>query len=523
MKTFLSRPLIRGRALSEQPAMQIRNAAHSCESDADLIQTLHAIFKKVMTFDHIIFITPDNKNSRTYYIWPPYKGNDVLYWPRSQEVDEIMLNNYYNTILRICEHGDYATVTISVLQKYMKEAHGENFSLIFLRRVIQERFLGFIGFVSFRKNAYDEEDAAVMFDLLEPLIYLWEKRYPHARNLELPRHDPDYFSLINLPGMQRSLNLIHKVSREDIPVLILGETGTGKEGVANLIYRGSGRYMRPFIKINCGGIPPSLLESKLFGYQKGAFTGAFHDTPGCFEMADTGVLLLDELGELPLSAQTHLLRVLQERVIERVGSSVELPVNVRIIAATNRNLSLMVRDGTFRRDLLYRLSIFPIYIPALRERPEDIPVLLNFFILQQSRRMGFSAPPELSPSELSRLIAYPWPGNIREMQNAVTRAMLLWNGKKESEFTIDAGEDLFRDMFPPLNVPPHRKPEQDSQPLSSLRLEDVEREHILRVLAMTEGRVAGKGGAAELLDMNPSTLRARMQKLNIGKNAERVR
>lgn len=517
MKTFLSRPACRGRKLPDQLTTQIRHAAHACENDSTLIQSLYAAFKKIINFDHIIFISPDNRLSRTYYIWPPYKGNEVFCWPKSQEVDEIMLNNYHNTMLRICEHGDYATVTISVLQKYMKEAHTDNFSLIFLRRVIQERFLGFIGFVSFQKNAYDKEDAAVMFDLLDPLVYLWEKRYPHARNLELPHDDPDYFSLINLPGMQRSLNLIHKVSREDIPVLLLGETGTGKEGVANLIYRGSGRYMRPFIKINCGGIPPSLLESKLFGYQKGAFTGAFHDTPGCFEMADTGVLLLDELGELPLSAQTHLLRVLQEKVIERVGSSVELPVNVRIIAATNRNLSLMVRDGTFRRDLLYRLSIFPIYIPALRERPEDIPVLLNFFILQQSRRMGFSTPPLLSSVEMSRLIAYPWPGNIREMQNAVTRAMLLWNGKKESEFTIDAGEDLFRGMFPPLNFAPHREPEPFSSSPPSLRLEDVEREHILRVLAMTEGRIAGKGGAAELLDINPSTLRARMQKLNIGK------
>ncbi len=515
MKTFLSRPTDHGRALPEQLSLRIRKAARDCQDDAELIRTLHAIFQKVLRFDHIIFIAPENKHSRLYYIWPPCHGNEILLWPKSQENDEIMLNAYHNTMLRICEHGDYATTTISVLQKYMKEAYTENFSLMFLRRVIQERFFGLIGFVSFRKNAYDEDDAAVMFDLLEPLVYLWETRYPHSRNLELPRHDSEYFSLINLPGMQKSLSLIHKVSREDIPALILGETGTGKEGVANLIYRGSGRYMRPFIKINCGGIPPTLLESKLFGYQKGAFTGAFHDTPGCFEMADTGVLLLDELGELPLSAQTHLLRVLQEKVIERVGSSVETPVNVRIIAATNRNLSLMVKDGSFRRDLLYRLSIFPIYIPALRERPEDIPVLLNFFMLQQSRRMGFPEPPELAPSELARLIAYPWPGNIREMQNAVTRAMMLWNGKKNSAFVIDAGEDLFRNMFPPLDLTPPRAPDPPSS--SSMRLEDVEREHITRVLAMTKGRVAGKGGAAEILDVNPSTLRARMQKLNIGK------
>lgn len=515
MKTFLSRPVDRGRPLPERLPMLIEKAADECPDDSALIQALHSVFQKALHFDHILFISPDSKSSRTYYIWPPCNGNEILHYPKSQEVDEIILNTYHHTMLRICERGDYATITISVLQKYMKEASSENFSLIFLRRVIQERFLGLIGFVSFRKNAYDEDDAAVLFDLLEPLVQLWEQRYPHARNLELPRHDPDYFSLINLPGMQKSLSLIHTVSREEIPVLLLGETGTGKEGVANLIYRGSGRYTRPFIKINCGGIPPSLLESKLFGYQKGAFTGAFHDTPGCFELADTGVLLLDELGELPLSAQAHLLRVLQEHVIERVGSSTELPVNVRIIAATNRNLSLMVKDGTFRRDLLYRLSIFPIYIPALRERPEDIPVLLNFFILQQSRRMGFSSPPSLSPSEMSRLIAYPWPGNIREMQNAVTRAMLLWSGKRSSEFTIEAGEDLFRNMFPPLETKQPGASEAFPPSSASLRLEDVEKAHIMRVLAMTKGRLAGRGGAAELLDVNPSTLRARMKKLRM--------
>ena len=175
----------------------------------------------------------------------------------------------------------------------------------------------------------------------------------------------------------------------------------------------------------------------------------------------------------------------------------------------------MVKDGTFRRDLLYRLSIFPIYIPALRERPEDIPVLLNFFILQQSRRMGFSSPPALSPSEMSRLIAYPWPGNIREMQNAVTRAMLLWSGKKSAEFTIEAGEDLFKNMFPPLELKQPGASEAQTPSPASLRLEDVEKAHILRVLAMTKGRLAGRGGAAELLDVNPSTLRARMKKLRI--------
>jgi transcriptional regulator with GAF, ATPase, and Fis domain len=222
-----------------------------------------------------------------------------------------------------------------------------------------------------------------------------------------------------------------------------------------------------------------------------------------------------------MGAQADLLRVLQERVLERVGSSEEIPVNVRIIAATNRNLAEMAEKRRFRSDLLYRLSVFPIYIPALRERPEDIPVLLNFFVLQQAKRRGFVIPPRIQPSEMRRLCGYGWPGNIREMQNAVIRAMLLWNGAKESAFTIDVGRRLFAGMFTAAQAQaaPQQAEQADGIPSisGSLRLEDAEREHIRRVLDMTGGRVTGKGGAAELMDINPSTLRARMKKLGVAR------
>lgn len=498
----------------------LREKAALCADAPALLAEMGKEFRKILPFDHIIYMEPGDSSSRVYHLWPAYKGNTRLNWPQLRESDAVILNSYHDTLLRICAHGDYVTTTISVLQKYMKEAYSDDFSLLFIRKVIQERFIGLIGFISFRKDAYGEKDAATVFALLESFIFMWEKfcRGVQESDSHVPGHDADFFSLINLPGMQKVLKLINRVSREDIPVLLLGETGTGKEGVANLIYRGSGRALRPFIKINCGGIPLSLLESKLFGYQKGAFTGAVRDTPGCFELADTGSLLLDELGELPLSAQAHLLRVLQEKVIERVGSSLEIPVNVRIIAATNRNLAEMVQRGEFRRDLLYRLSIFPVYIPALRERPEDIPVLLNFFILQQSRKQGFATPPALARSELRRLCAYPWPGNIREMQNAVIRAMLIWDGARESGFSIEVGTNLFAGMFPPL---PASFPEETGMRApqlpypDSLRMEDMERKHILRVLDMAGQQIAGQGGAAEMLDVNPSTLRARMKKLGI--------
>lgn len=492
----------------------LRRAAVGSASTGELLEKVGEALRDVLEFDHIVYMEPGTYTTRVYKLWPCYNGLDTLNYPITQEQDIIILNSYHDTLVRICGKDDYGTITISVLRKYMKEACRDDFSLLFLRKVVAERFIGLFGFISFRKNAYGEREVSVLFELLDAFLYLWKKMSPNAQDTSLPPHDADFFSLINLPGMQNVLKLLYKVSREDIPVLLLGETGTGKEGVANMIYRGSGRSHRPFIKINCGGIPLSLVESKLFGYQKGAFTGAVRDTPGCFELADTGVLLLDELGELPLSAQAHLLRVLQEKVIERVGSSIEIPVNVRVIAATNRNLADMVERRQFRSDLLYRLSIFPIYIPALRERPEDIPVLLNFFILQQARKQGFVVPPKLSPSEMRRLCAYAWPGNIREMQNAVIRAMLIWDGMKENEFTIEVGRKLFAGMF---SASPEKSQSgaQDVTRERGLRMEDVERAHIRRVLQMTGGRVTGRGGAAEILDMNPSTLRARMRKLGV--------
>lgn len=519
MKTYLVSPDAAPHPQCGKVKRLLREAAAHGSSQEVFLERLFSALSQVLEFNHVLWVEPSSYTSRIYKIWPPYKKNILLYWQQSREADAVLLASYHETMVRICGKDDYGAVTVSVLKKYMREASTDEFSLLFVRAVIQKRFIGVIGLVAFRKDAFGESDVATCFELSESFRYVWNRMAPSNCEAEIPPHDADFFSLNYLPGMQNLMRMLSRVSREEIPILLLGETGTGKEGIANMIYRGSGRYRRPFIKINCGGIPFSLMESKLFGYQKGAFTGADKDTPGCFELADTGTLLLDELGELPMAAQAHLLRVLQERVIERVGSSIEIPVNVRIIAATNRNLVDLVRRKRFRQDLLYRLSIFPIYIPALRERPEDIPVLLNFFILQQARRVGFVAAPKLAPSEMRRLCAYPWPGNIREMQNAVTRAMLIWNGTRESSFTIEVGRDLFAGMF---SAPPVREEHvvlsaETGQACSSLRMEDVEKAHIRRVLRMAGGRITGRGGAAELLDMNPSTLRARMRKLGISR------
>ena len=518
MQTFLSSPMTEVHARCADVKRIIHEAAgHTLDR---FMETVGPALRNMFHFDYFFCLDATSADVRRYLIWPPYKGTRDMFYTATREQDAIVVNSYRDTMVRICGRDDIDIIAVSVMKKYMREANNCDFSLIFLRKVMNRNFIGQIGFITFRKDTYGESDAATLFELLDSFRLFWEKRAERFPVGSVKNHDNNYLSLINLPGMQKVLKLVYAVCREDFPVLLLGETGTGKEGVANLIYKGSARHEGSFIKINCGGIPLSLMESKLFGYVKGAFTGAARDTPGCFEMADGGALLLDEIGELPMGAQADLLRVLQEHVLERVGSSEEIPVNVRIIAATNRNLADMAEKRRFRSDLLYRLSVFPIYIPALRERPEDIPVLLNFFVLQQAKRRGFVIPPRIQPSEMRRLSEYGWPGNIREMQNAVIRAMLIWNGAKESAFTIDVGRRLFAGMF---SSQEQTAPQQAAQAIEksslagSLRLEDAERAHIRRVLDMTGGRVTGRGGAAELMDINPSTLRARMKKLGIAR------
>ena len=299
-------------------------------------------------------------------------------------------------------------------------------------------------------------------------------------------------------GIWKVLQNIDMVATADSTVLILGETGTGKELVARAIHRNSGRKSGPFVRVNCAALPESLLESELFGHEQGAFTGATQQRTGRFELADGGTIFLDEIGEMPLAAQSRLLRVLQEQELERVGSSRTIRVDARVLAATNRNLLEMVDEGTFREDLYYRLNVFPLPIPPLRERPEDIPALVRFFLTKLRDRLGRRI--EQVPDQvLAALQAYAWPGNVRELENVVERAMIL-----------TGGDTL---QLAPGVVPTARKKDRHApQPLS---LVEVERQHIEQVLEQTGGVVAGPQGAARLLELNPNTLRSRMAKLGI--------
>ncbi len=301
-------------------------------------------------------------------------------------------------------------------------------------------------------------------------------------------------------ALRRVREQIAQVVATDSTVLIQGETGTGKELVARALHEKSARRDRPLVKINCAALPRELVESELFGHERGAFTGATQLRRGRFDLADGGTLFLDEVGELPLETQPKLLRVLQEHEFERIGGAHSLKVDVRVLAATNRDLQAEVDATRFRADLYFRLNVFPIRLPPLRERRDDIPRLLEHFASKTGRRLG-RAIDGLSPAFVERACAYDWPGNVRELENVVERALITARGG-----VLDASEHL------PVSAGAVR-----AKAMGDDRLEEVERAHIRRVLDDTGWRVEGDRGAAHKLGLNPSTLRGRMRKLGIHK------
>lgn len=312
-------------------------------------------------------------------------------------------------------------------------------------------------------------------------------------------------------GMKGIMEMVRQVAPLTSPVLLLGETGVGKEVIATAIHNLSPRKNGPLIKVNCGAIPESLMDSELFGHEKGAFTGALFQKRGRFERAHGGTIFLDEIGELTPGAQVRLLRVIQEKEIERVGGTEVLHPDIRVIAATHRNLEVMLAEGTFRKDLYFRLSVFPVLIPPLRERRADIPALVQHFMMKKAREMGWVEVPTLVPGAIDKLMNYNWPGNVRELQNAIERALIL---NREKPLDFDYLGKIISDQATTTPLIGSDGP---------YALEQVLSQHIMRVLEMTGGQVGGEKGAAALLQMNPSTLRTKMRKLHIPFGRKRVK
>jgi transcriptional regulator with GAF, ATPase, and Fis domain len=342
-------------------------------------------------------------------------------------------------------------------------------------------------------NALRHREVLKLKDLLTD-----DNRYLHG---ELRRISGDEIIGANF-GLKNVMFKVQQVASLDSPVLLLGETGVGKDVIANAIHYSSSRSDGPFVSVNCGAIPETLIDSELFGHEKGAFTGALAQKRGRFERANRGTIFLDEIGELPLQAQVRLLKVLQSKEIERVGGVKTIPLDIRIIAATNRNLEEMVKTGHFREDLWFRLNVFPIWIPPLRDRRSDIPALLDHFIKLKSKELKLPAVPDLSEGEMEGILNYTWPGNVRELQNVVERELIL-NPRGPLKFANLKGVG-------------HKESIEDMEIIDQMtHLDEIISIHIRRILNKTRGKIHGKGGAAELLGINPSTLRNRMNKLGI--------
>ena len=375
------------------------------------------------------------------------------------------------------------------------------------------------------RPAPDGSYTRTMFiDVTDRVLMEREKARLEAQNTYLIEEIKETHNFEEIVGQSRALaEVIEKVklvSSTDSSVLILGETGTGKELVARAVHSNSARRNRPLVKVNCAALPVGLIESELFGHEKGAFTGAIDRRIGRFELAHGGTIFLDEIGDMPPDLQAKLLRVLQEQEFERVGGSNLIKVDVRVIAATNRDLFRSASEGTFRQDLYYRLNVFPVQLPPLRERCEDIPPLVHYFVRRFSLKIGRKIT-RIQRETMERLMNYSWPGNVRELENVIERAVILSTG-----IELEVGPGVLPEIaavasaqaFVPRPAPVEKGPEAPS-PQS---IDQMERNHILEVLMRTNWRIEGSDGAAALLNLNPSTLRSRMKKLGVQRSTQAV-
>lgn len=389
-------------------------------------------------------------------------------------------------------------------------------SLMILALESKGEYIGSITLLSLGEKVFTKKDAELLSLLKEPFVIAMsntlrfrevvklkdmladDNRYLHREMHHLIGDDIIGTNF----GLKDVMEKVSQVADLDSPVLLLGETGVGKDVIANAIHFSSPRKDGPFVKVNCGAIPESLIDSELFGHEKGAFTGAITQKRGRFERADKGTIFLDEIGELPLQAQVRLLRVLQHKEIERIGGTKTIKLDIRFIAATNRDLEEMVKANQFREDLWFRLNVFPVRIPSLRERQSDIPALLQYFIEKKAKELKLPDIPKLTPGAIEPLLDYEWKGNVRELENIVERALIL-NPLGPVSFDSLSGMKIRKNQSAAIASD------------GTETLDTVTARYIKQVLEKTNGKINGKGGAAEILGINPNTLRNRMKKLGI--------
>lgn len=407
----------------------------------------------------------------------------------------------------------------TVRKLHQKMGMDLDFSLIIMRLELEGMLVGELGIRAPGNDRFTREDAELVLMLKEPFAIAMANALQHQEVIRLKdmlADDNRYLQreLTELSGseiigadfgLRDVMSLVRQVAPMESPVLLLGDTGVGKEVIANAIHRFSPRREGPMIKVNCGAIPDTLIDSELFGHEKGSFTGAVSHKRGRFERANGGTIFLDEIGELPLQAQVRLLHVIQNREIERVGGTQAIPVDIRIISATHRNLEEMIAKGKFREDLWFRLNVFPIMIPPLRQRKEDIPALVHHFIERKGMVLKLKDRPSLAAKTIDRLIAYEWPGNVRELENVVERALIRHH----------EGALSFDNLLAPWTTRGEQRKSNIPEEGALLSLDEMTTLHIIRALRLARNKISGPGGAAELLKVHPNTLRKKMDRLNI--------
>lgn len=489
---------------------------HAVVSNLDLRELFPAIsgcLQRVVQHDYasLCLLEPDQEHLRLYALdFPAGRGlvrEEIVDWvDRALPGRAVLTRQPYIAVAEDLERFRQSEIT----QLHAKEGLRSAF---FIPLISRSRVLGTLNIASLKPNAFSRKDVELLGHAANPIAIAVENALAYRRIAELKdqlaeeklyledeiRTEHNFEEIVGeSPALRRVLKQVETVAPTDSTVLILGETGTGKELIARALHNLSARGERTFVKVNCAAIPLGLLESELFGHERGAFTGAIAQKIGRFELAHRGTLFLDEIGDIPAELQPKLLRVLQEHEFERLGSSKTIRVDVRLVAATNQDLARMVEEHRFRSDLFYRLNVFPIHIPPLRERPEDIALLVRYFVQQYSRRMDKKI--ETIPAEtLETLQRYRWPGNVRELENLVERAVILTQGSV---------------FYAPLA-------ELKSAPVATddaaTTLEAAERDHILSALRETRWVVGGPGGAAARLGMKRTTLQSKMRKLNISR------